>query len=285
MFAERPEAARDLKRALYMLRSQDGWIILHGMVGSGKTVLAAEVLRDETLVRECFPGGIFWVNIGLVDPSKLLMKVQNLCAWLDSDKMHPVPRNLEEARDRIRVLLPHQHPRSLLVLDDLWTANDARYFEVRARILVTTRDSSVASYIGGLVQKVQIKEGFTAAQCKSVLSKWTGIRTLPPEADGIIAECKGSPLAISMLGALLKGHSNRWTYYLNQLKESKLSKIKSKMAYQYPTLCEAISMSVENLPDLLKEKYQHFAVFDEDTRVPVQVLSLLWDEDVSKHMH
>ena len=130
---------------------------------------------------------------------------------------------------------------------------------------------------------MHIEEEFTEDQSKSVLSKWTNlnISSLPKEAIDIIKECKGSPLAISMIGALLKGHANRWEYYLKQIKESKVSKLKSKLAYDYPNLCEAIAVSVNSLPNDIREKYMYFAVFEEDSRVPASVLGLLWNEDVS----
>ncbi len=88
-----------------------------------------------------------------------------------------------------------------------------------------------------------------------------------------------------MIGALLKSHPNRWEYYLNQLQNSKVSKLKTKLAYDYPNLCEAIAISVTSLPDEIKNKYMHFAIFDEDNRVPASVLGLLWDEDVCSRLH
>ena len=131
--------------------------------------------------------------------------------------------------------------------------------------------------------KVQIEESLTEDQSKNILAQWTnqGASSLPGEALGLIEQCRGSPLAISMIGALLRGHSNRWEYYLKQLRENKVCKLKSKLAYDYPSLCEAISISVDNLPTEMKEKYAHFAVFEEDSRIPAKVLGLLWDEDVS----
>ena len=149
MHTERPTEIKKLRDALYALQKTDGWVLLHGMAGSGKTVLAAEALEDGQLLHDCFPGGVFWVTIGVVDASRLLMKMQNLCAWLDPDRMHPVPRNVEEARDRMRILFAHEHPRALLVLDDLWSKDDARYFDVRARTLATSRNDFITDNITG----------------------------------------------------------------------------------------------------------------------------------------
>ena len=59
---------------------------------------------------EVFPGGVFWVSVSNIDKSKLLTKLQNLCARLDRES-RPPPLNLEEAKDRLRLVLVEQHPR------------------------------------------------------------------------------------------------------------------------------------------------------------------------------
>lgn len=45
-----------IKKELYKLQDTDGWVVVHGMAGFGKTVLAAESLRDAKLLRKVFPG-------------------------------------------------------------------------------------------------------------------------------------------------------------------------------------------------------------------------------------
>ncbi len=165
----RPKLAAKLKEAMYNLKERDGWVLLHGMAGSGKSVLASEVLEDADLLHDCFPGGVFWLSVGVVDASKLLMKMQNLSILLDTDRDYPVPRNLEEARDRIRVLFAKEYPRSLLVLDDLWTKEDARHFDVRVRTLVTSRndfvtDNILGKYNGCLKRKLYMFEKLQGAK-------------------------------------------------------------------------------------------------------------------------
>ena len=64
VYIKREEALAILRQGLELLRDHDGWVILHGMAGSGKTVLAAEALRSAKLIQTCFPGGISWLTIG-----------------------------------------------------------------------------------------------------------------------------------------------------------------------------------------------------------------------------
>lgn len=282
VFANRARDLHKIHTALRSLKERDGWVILHGMAGCGKTVMGSEALRSPALLEECFPGGVHWVRIGPVDQSKLLMRMQNLCARLDSDHSRQPPRNTEEAKDRLRMLFAHQHPRSLLVLDDLWHSSDIKYFDIRCRIMVTTRDAAIANMVGGSKAKVHISEGFTENESLQILAQWTEqtVIHLPGEATEIFHLTNGSPLAISMVGALLRDHPKRWKYYVSQLKKKNVSKLKPKFEYEYPTLTEAIRMSINNLHDDLRELYEDFAVFDEESKVPAQVLCILWDEEV-----
>ena len=64
VYIKREQALVKLREGLESLRDHDGWVILHGMGGSGKTVLAAEALRSAKLIRTCFPGGVSWLTIG-----------------------------------------------------------------------------------------------------------------------------------------------------------------------------------------------------------------------------
>ncbi|KAJ7373730.1 wD repeat domain [Desmophyllum pertusum] len=147
VFANRARDVHKIRTALRSLQEKDGWVILHGMAGCGKTVLATEALRSALLLDECFPGGVHWIRIGPVDQSKLLMRMQNLCVRLDPDHSRQPPRNTEEAKDRLRMLFAHQYPRSLLVLDDLWDSSDVKFFDIRCRIMVTTRDAAIRTWL------------------------------------------------------------------------------------------------------------------------------------------
>ena len=44
-------------------------------------------------------------------------------------------------------VISKQHPRSLLILDDVWSAEVAQAFAVRCRTMVTSRNSAVAERV------------------------------------------------------------------------------------------------------------------------------------------
>ena len=291
-FTDRPEEIKKLRTALYKLQHNDGWVILHGMGGSGKTILAAESLRDATLLRQCFPSGVFWVTIGQVsdshgrvDQSKLLTKMANLCMRIDEDQ-RPRPTNIEEAHDRLLEILMYQYPRVLLVLDDVWSQVVSRWFAVGCRVLVTTRDRTVTDQarIGENKRMfVSLDGGLKVAEARCILSSWTGIpvNELPKEANSIIAECESSPLAIAMIGALLQKDpkQSKWEYYYHNLRDRKLKRINRPIEYEYPALDASIAVSIEALDEDQRMRYTQLAVFEDDVVMSSEVLSVLWNDE------
>ena len=84
------------------------WLVVHGMAGFGKTVLAADAIRDPHLLKTVFPGGVNWLTVGQmtdqngdVDNAKLLTKLQNIILRLDEMKNYRPP-SVEAATDYLQ---------------------------------------------------------------------------------------------------------------------------------------------------------------------------------------
>lgn len=56
--------------------SQGQFVVIHGMAGAGKSVLAAESLRDIDLMVNIFENNVYWVTVGQTDTDSLLTKMQ-----------------------------------------------------------------------------------------------------------------------------------------------------------------------------------------------------------------
>lgn len=52
------------------------FVVLHGMAGAGKSVLAAETVRCVDLTTITFDNNVFWLTIGQTDKDTLLTKMQ-----------------------------------------------------------------------------------------------------------------------------------------------------------------------------------------------------------------
>ncbi|XP_019370564.1 PREDICTED: apoptotic protease-activating factor 1 [Gavialis gangeticus] len=281
VFVTRPELVNEIRQKLYNLRGDPGWVTVYGMAGSGKSVLTAEALRDERLLEECFPGGVHWISVGKQDDAGLLMKLQNLCSRLDLDFTYAQrpPLNIGEAKDRLRLLILHKYPRSLLVLDDIWDSQTLAAFDNHCKVLITSRDRSVTDHVTGKKYEVHMESGLSNEKGLEILSLFVDmkINDMPAQADKIVRECKGSPLVLSLIGALLRDFPNRWEYYLRQLQNKQFKRIKKSSSYDYEALDEAMSISVEMLNENFKDFYKDLSILPKDVKVPTKVFCILWD--------
>nr|WEC89224.1 apoptotic protease-activating factor 1 [Polypodium hydriforme] len=282
-FVERPEAVLAIRSALLKLHDSDGWVVVHGSVGSGKTILTADALLNSTIQRAVFSGGIFWISIGVIDENKLLIKLQNLHRKLCLLRDRPVldPKNLEEARDKLQYLFESYFPQSLLVIDDIWEGSYIKYLDLCGRTLATTRFADIRARYAGNTFSVPMDDfKLTEDQRLSLLASWTRsqVGSLPTEAKGIVSECS-SPLGLSIVGALLRRYPNRWDFYLEQLKNRNWSRLRVGIPYQYSSLYEAVDIGVQNLGDR-RSYYETMALFKDDTPIPLAVLATAWDMDV-----
>lgn len=283
VFVSRPELVNRVREKLYRLQKEPGWVTIYGMAGSGKSVLASEAVRHHGLIEECFPGGIHWLSIGQLDKPDLLGKIQSLCfrleQSLDAQSLHRTPTSLDEAKERLRFLMLRKYPRSLLILDDIWDSMVLKAFDIQSRILLTTRNRSLADSVSGAKYEVEVASGLDENKGLEILALYTNtnIKALPEEARSIFRECKGSPLVMSLIGALIKEKPDRWRYYLRQLQQKQFKRIRKSSSYDYDALDQAMAASIEVLPEEHRELYKDLTVLEKDIKVPAKVLSVLWD--------
>uniref|UniRef100_A0A673B0B3 Apoptotic protease-activating factor 1 n=1 Tax=Sphaeramia orbicularis TaxID=375764 RepID=A0A673B0B3_9TELE len=283
VFVSRPELVNRIREKLYRLQKEPGWVTVFGMAGSGKSVLAAEAVRHHGLIEECFPGGVHWLSIGQLDKPDLLAKIQSLCfrleQSLDSQSLQRPPNSLDEAKERLRFLMLRRYPRSLLILDDIWDSTVLKALDIHCRILLTTRNRSLTDSVSGAKYEVEVESGLEDNKGLEILALYTKtkLQGLPEEARSIVRECKGSPLVVSLIGALLKDKPNRWRYYLCQLQQKQFKRIRKSSSYDYDALDQAMAASIEVLPDEHRDLYKDLTVLEKDIKIPAKVLSVLWD--------
>lgn len=81
----------------------------------------------------------------------------------------------------------------------------------------------------------------------------------------------GSPLVVSLIGALLREKPNRWSYYLRQLQQKQFKRIRKSSSYDYDALDQAMAASIEVLPDEHRELYKDLTVLEKDIKIPAKV--------------
>ena len=248
---------------------------LQGMGGIGKSVLAAILAHDED-IRSVFPDGILWVTLG--QQPALTLRQLDLAKMLgDSSQIF---QDVQQGKVYLGELLANKA--CLLIIDDVWKTKDAQAFNIlgqRCKMLITTRDSKVLEEVGAVNHQVNV---LTVPESLALLALWAKQHpeTLPPEANQIVEECGKLPLALAMIGAMLKDKPDRWENVLYKLCNADLEKIKFNFPdYPYPNLLKAIQVSVEALEADLQKRYLDFAVFPEDTPIPEAVLQTFWESE------
>ena len=250
---------------------------VQGMGGIGKTVLAAALAHDPQ-VRQAFPDGIYWLTIGqkpnLLDlQNQLLRQVTGSKETLTTE---------QEAKDALREALEGRT--ALIVVDDAWTVNDTNAFSApRAHLLITTRNNEVLVGLGAEEHRVDV---LSPGDALKMLAEWVGQKSpdkLPPEAAEVARECGCLPLALAMIGAMIRLQPTAWKDALDCLRASDLEEItRAFPGYPYPNLLRAIEVSVEALDASDRERYLDLAVFPEDQPIPETALSVLWKLDARR---
>ncbi|WP_228369600.1 NB-ARC domain-containing protein [Methanothrix harundinacea] len=246
---------------------------LHGMGGIGKSVMAAAVARDEETQR-AFPDGILWLTLG-INP-KLLQRQSDLAVML-GDVPHAF-NDIQEGKSHLSSLLADKV--CLIILDDVWNVEHVEGFNILgsgSKMLITTRDAKIITALDAQEHRLGVLDDDEAL---SLLAKWTGQskEELPSLALEVAKECGNLPLALAMVGAMVKGMPDLWTVALERLQNADLEKIREQFPdYPYPDLLKAIQVSVDALEPEFRARYLDLAVFPEDIPIPEAALQTFWE--------
>ena len=274
-FVERRDEMAALQRAVLHGAVQAVGVVavapgvgLHGMGGMGKTELAKAFCHDPQ-IRQAFPDGIAWLTLGQ-QPDVLAL--QNRLLRHFNPRVLPAD-NVGEAQAALRSAL---HERQvLIVVDDIWDLRHFQGFDVvgpRGRLLMTTRDAALLSQAGAQVHELR---GLPLAAARQLLGRWSGTdaQALPSEADDVVRETGGLPLALKLAGAQATA-GTRWQTLAEQLREGRLR----FLDHPYGSVYESLGRSVDALSAPDRERYLELAVFAEDEAAPFVTIARLWSQ-------
>ena len=277
-YLERSAYLEPLKRALLAPDSKRlgisgaGMIGVQGMGGIGKTILAAAVARDPE-IQAAFEGGVFWVTVG--QQPDLAALLRELAVALGDQEA--VFTSAFQGKQYVAKLAAQL--RILLVLDDIWNLADAEALDIvgpEGRLLLTTRDQEILVRMGAAEVRVEILD---TEEALTFLADWAGQNraSLPEVAAKVAKECGYLPLALAMIGAMVRLRPTAWEDALARLQRADLEKIRGQFPdYPYPDLLRALAVSVDALEPWQRDRYLELAVFPEDTAVPEATVVTLW---------
>ena len=279
-YVERPHALESL-RAVLITDSGGSSIALtalKGMGGIGKTVLAQAICHDQ-VIQQAFPDGVIWVTAGREPVYDLITRMREVRRALNDNLT--IGETELECINRYRNVI--RGKAALVVVDDVWASRDIEPFRAespRSRILFTTRDASIAAAIGA---EEHIADLLTEDQSRDVLARWSGVgaNALPLEANDLIRECGRLPLALSMIGAMLRGKPHEyWRHVSNLLRGDDLGKIGTDFPhYAHKDLLRTMQVSVDGLDPKVRDRYFTLAVLLDDMPVHPAIQQALWSAD------
>ena len=68
----------------------------------------------------------------------------------------------------LRLFLSEQYKKCLLILDDVWSSDIVRTFNVGGRILLTTQDVSIVECVGSQNKIIPLRHGFALEESLQV---------------------------------------------------------------------------------------------------------------------
>jgi hypothetical protein len=280
-YFERPGALTALRATLHdSLFAEDhrqaiALTALAGMGGIGKTVLAKALTEDEVTQR-AFPDGIIWITAVKDSKRDFIKEMRDIAQAIGVDlSSYDTPLACEK---QYRITIANKA--ALIVVDDVWSKADIEPLlaeSPRSRFLFTTRDASIAAAVGA---REHVADLLDIAQSRELLASWANVPVaeLPSVADDVIAECGRMPLALSVVGAMLRGKNAAfWADTLDRLRKADLSSIQKQLPPGQESFFKAVEMEFQSLEPEMQERYKALAVLPEDMAAPLPILQTLWN--------
>jgi WD40 repeat protein len=276
-YLERPEALRALRDTLFAEehRQPIALTALAGMGGIGKTVLA-KALTDDPIVRRAFPDGIVWITAGRERKHDFVEEMREVAKALGDDLTGCDTALACENHYRTAIA----RKAALIVVDDVWSKCDIEPLiaeSPRSRFLFTTRDASIGRFVAAREHRADLLDH---ERSRELLALWADVpvEDLPSSADAIVAECGCLPLALSVVGAMLRGADQQfWAATLNLLRKADLSAIEDQLPEGQQSFFKAVEVSFRSLKPGMQERYKALAVLLEDMPAPPAILEMLWN--------
>ncbi|MFC5286539.1 NB-ARC domain-containing protein [Actinokineospora guangxiensis] len=279
-FVARPELTDEVVRALTRGKRTVGITTgLAGAGGFGKTTLAAQVMEHPDVLRRF--ASRYWVTVGQEVRGAALADTVNDVIERVSDR----PSGLtspEQAGMRLGELLAGAGA-TLVIVDDVWTAEQLRPFLIAGRhctLLITTR---IPDLLPATPETATIRvDQMNPAESRELLG--TGLPGLPDRVSLALLERTGRwPLALRLANSALRRTArdggdvveaaDRLLLRLAAIGPTALDV--TDAAGRDRTVAATLESSLGVLGDR-RERALDMAIFPEDTEIPVDIVAALW---------
>ncbi|XP_042454713.1 disease resistance protein RPP13-like [Zingiber officinale] len=269
------EDMKDIKRQLIDMSSTDRVVLsVVGTGGLGKTTLANKIYRSAD-VKNYFQCKA-WVSVS----QKYAVK-ELLCSIAKQvfDFKDGQEKAMEELEMKEKLSEHLSNRRYLVVIDDIWEV--AAWNAIKAalpkesrgsRVLLTTRKMKVANVAD--VPPHELKFWNVEESWNLFCRKAFRTACCPPEferfKEDIFKKTKGLPLAIVVLGGVLRGTSQASDW------RKKMEHISREFREGEDQILRILALSYHDLPHHLKPCFLYFAAFPEDYSIWAERIIHLW---------
>uniref|UniRef100_A0A287EGN3 NB-ARC domain-containing protein n=2 Tax=Hordeum vulgare subsp. vulgare TaxID=112509 RepID=A0A287EGN3_HORVV len=257
-------------------------IVLYGMGGLGKTVLAANVYRKEREKFDCHA----WVSISQTYSTKDVLKC--LITELYRDRQD-IPDNINnmginDLQHAVSAFLNDK--KYLIILDDVWSPEAFGdlfgalvHNNMQSRLVITTRQGKVCALASPeriLALTALPEDKALDLFCKKAFPRHTNHKCpaeFNPLSEEIVKKCRGLPLALVSVGSLLR---------VREKSVEEWRKINDQLSWELinnPRLHDIrniLHLSYIYLPAHLKSCFLYCSLFPEDYIFQRKQLARLW---------
>ncbi|MGX1811829.1 NB-ARC domain-containing protein [Nocardia sp. NPDC055321] len=249
-------------------------VALVGMGGAGKSTLAAAIARD---CKPAFANDVYWLK---AEQGMTAVDLQQQFAkQLGSAELFS---STEEGKHHLARLLGARAV--LLVVDNVWSIDTIPALGVvrdHGVLLFTTRDRGIAQAIGAAEHEVA-ELGLDEAL--ALLDKRAGLgnRRRPPVADELCRWVGQLAFGVALIGGMITargGHIRDWQGVWDVLRSTDVQAIANEVnpdEYDHSNVLACIALSIDELPDDDRNRYQELAVFRDRGLVPRSAINALW---------
>lgn len=278
----RPELLDAIVEALRADATSVALTGLEGAGGFGKTTLAALACTDER-VRAHFPDGVLWKTLGQrikITDAEIVTAVNELTEYLTGQR--PTYSDPQLAGSHLASVIGDR--RCLLVLDDVWRADQLEPFLIGAPNcvrLVTTRIGSVVPADAGCIRV----DALTSEQAEAILGRGLGVDS--PTLSGLVVRTGRWPVLCGLVNPILRrlakrGHTIveaiRWAEdMLDTGGPAALDTTDSAAREQ--AIARTIEASLSMLAEIdagAVDRYRELGVFRAGTDIPLEALVRYW---------
>ncbi len=291
----RDDDLKALKERLSMVESQFSFQVLtaiKGWPGVGKTTIASALAYDNEIASR-FPDGVLWTSLGQ-EPNVL----SEMAAWgraLGTEEILKA-KSVEEAQALLAGLL--RDKRMLLIIDDVWKAEDAVPFKVGGlgcATLITTRLDGVANALAPVadnIYRLKVLKDEDALELLKQLAP-SVVAQHPSECLVLVHELEGLPLALQVAGRLLNTEANYGFGVVELIEElrdgAKLLEATAPadradlVNETTPTIAALLQKSLDRLDEATRDCYAYLGVFaPKPATFDLEAMKFVWQVEDPK---